>query len=623
MLNTRHPIYIWWGPQLYSFYNDAYRQSIGPERHPGSLGRPGREVWDEIWDIIGPQIDQVMSGGGATWHENALVPITRNGRREEVYWTYSYGPIDDSSAPNGVGGVLVVCTETTATVLAEKRRSEQMQRQTRLFEQAPAFTIIMRGPQHVVEFVNHAHRAVFGSDDWLGKTIREAFPSITGQGFYEELDAVYATGETFEARDAEVRYRRTPSSPEEIHYFNFTYAPLYEADGSIGGICCVGFDVTESHNVNEKLREADRRKDEFIATLAHELRNPLAPIRNALQIARSPGSTDAQRRWSHDVIDRQVRNMALLLDDLLDVSRITRGTLQLRLEPVELAAIVDTAVETARPLIDSRKHHLTVRLPREPVWLSADALRLAQAISNLLTNAAKYSEPNGNIRLEAAREGGEMVIRVADEGIGIEPQMLSRVFEMFAQGKHALDHAEGGLGIGLSLVKGLISLHGGTVSATSAGPGKGSVFTIRLPLPARVASPAIAQNTGAANEGQVVGKRILVVDDNPDIAESLAMLLQLEGHDTRMAFDGHDALRVADEFKPNVVVLDIGMPRLNGHEAARELRKRPWASSTTFVAVTGWGQPDDRRRSLDAGFDYHLVKPVEPTELRALMERMP
>lgn len=298
LLNTGHPMYIWWGAELFCFYNDAYRQSIGPERHPGSLGRLGREVWDEVWHIIGPQIDQVMSGGGATWHENALVPITRNGRREDVYWTYSYGPIDDSTAKNGVGGVLVVCAETTATVLAEKQQEEEMLRQRRLFEQAPAFIIVMRGPEHVVEFLNDAHRAVFGSYDWIGKTIREAFPSIEGQGFFEKLDAVYATGEAFEARDAEVRYRRTPQSAEEIHYFNFTYAPLFDANGAIGGIFCIGFDVSDAQSVNEKLRDADRRKDEFIATLAHELRNPLAPIRNALEIARLPSSTEAQRRWS-------------------------------------------------------------------------------------------------------------------------------------------------------------------------------------------------------------------------------------------------------------------------------------------------------------------------------------
>ena len=290
-----------------------------------------------------------MSGGGATWHENALVPITRNGCREEVYWTYSYSPIDDSAAETGVGGVLVVCTETTATVLAEKQRTQQMLRQRRIFEQAPAFIIIMRGAQHLVDFVNDAHRRVFGSEDWIGKTIREAFPSIEGQGFFEKLDAVYTTGETFEARDAAVRFRRTPVSEEKVHHFSFTYAATVESDGSIGGIFCVGFDVSETHIVAEKLREADRRKDEFIATLAHELRNPLAPIRTAVQIARSVSSSEAQRRWGHEVIDRQVRNMALLLDDLLDISRITRGTLQLRRERVELAAILDTAVELPDP----------------------------------------------------------------------------------------------------------------------------------------------------------------------------------------------------------------------------------------------------------------------------------
>jgi len=623
LLNTGHPMYIWWGPELFCFYNDAYRQSIGTERHPGSLGRPGREVWDEIWNIIGPQIDQVMSGGGATWQENALVPITRNGRREDVYWTYSYGPIDDSAAASGVGGVLVVCTETTASVLAEKQRAEQVLRQQRLFEQAPAFIIVMRGPEHVVDFINDAHRVVFGSHNWLGKTIRQAFPSIAGQGFYEELDAVYATGEIFEARNAEVRFRRTPQGAEEIHYFNFTYAPLFDAGGAIGGIFCVGFDVTETHNANEKLREADRRKDEFIATLAHELRNPLAPVRNALQIARSQGSTEAQRRWSHDVIDRQVRHMALLLDDLLDVSRITRGLLPLRLERVELAAVIDTAVETARPLIDSRKHHFTMSLPPQPVWLLADALRLAQVVSNLLTNAAKYSEPHGTIRLEARIEGAQVLIRVADEGIGIEPHMLSRIFEMFAQGKPAVDQVEGGLGIGLSLVKGLVNLHEGTVDATSEGPGKGSVFTVRLPLPPEPVAAVTAEAPVSPDHAGATGQRILVVDDNRDIAESLSLLLQLDGHDTRVAYDGQQAIEIADAFEPQVVILDIGMPHLNGHQTATELRKRAWATHTIFVAVTGWGQPGDRRRSLDAGFDHHLVKPVEPMDLRAVLERRP
>ena len=259
LLNTGHPMYIWWGPELLCFYNDAYRQSIGAERHPDSLGRPGRAVWDEIWEIIGPQIDQVMSGGGATWHENALVPITRDGSREDVYWTYSYGPIDDPDAPSGVGGVLVVCTETTETVLAERRQAEETERQRRLFEQAPGFIIVMHGPDHVVEFINDTHRRIFNSASWIGKPIRDAFPSIAGQGFYELLDRVYATGQLYETAGAEVRYRRTFDGPEETHYFTFNYAPLVGDDGQIAGIFCEGYDTTEQYTVGQALRHSEEQ----------------------------------------------------------------------------------------------------------------------------------------------------------------------------------------------------------------------------------------------------------------------------------------------------------------------------------------------------------------------------
>ncbi len=252
MLNTGHPMYIFWGPELFCFYNDAYSQSIGPERHPVSLGKPGREVWDEIWDIIGPQIDQVMSGGGATWHVNALVPITRHGKREDVYWTYSYGPIDDEQAANGVGGVLVVCTETTATVLAERR-------QRRLFEQAPAFIIVMRGPDHVVEFVNDAHRRLFGSDDWIGRPAREAVPSVEGQGIFEQLDEVFRTGVTYSAEAMEVRYRRTPDAPEEVRYLTFIFAPRIGDHGEVVGIFCEGFDVSERRQAEASLRDSEDR----------------------------------------------------------------------------------------------------------------------------------------------------------------------------------------------------------------------------------------------------------------------------------------------------------------------------------------------------------------------------
>jgi PAS domain S-box-containing protein len=259
LLNTGHPMYIWWGEDLLCFYNDAYRQSIGAERHPSSLGQPGRAVWDEIWEIIGPQIDQVMSGGGATWHENALVPITRNGRREDVYWTYSYGPIDDPDAATGIGGVLVVCTETTNTVLAERRQAQETERQRRLFDQAPGFIIVMHGPDHVVEFVNDAHRLIFNSGDWIGKPIRQAFPSLAGQGFYELLDQVYATGQLYETVGAEVRYRRTPGGPEETRYLTFNYAPLIGDDSRVAGIFCEGYDATEQYTVGRALRHSEEQ----------------------------------------------------------------------------------------------------------------------------------------------------------------------------------------------------------------------------------------------------------------------------------------------------------------------------------------------------------------------------
>jgi signal transduction histidine kinase/PAS domain-containing protein len=252
MLNTGHPMYIWWGPELACLHNDAYSRSIGPERHPGSLGKPGHEVWAEIWGIIGPQIDQVMAGRGATWNENALVPITRHGKKEDVYWTYSYGPINDETAPTGVGGVLVVCTETTEAVLAKRRETDAAQRQRRLFEQAPGFIIIMRGSEHIVEFVNDAHRTVFSSDDWVGRSIREAFPSIEGQGFFEQLDRVFETGATFQANASAVRYQRSPQSERETRYLTFIYAPLFDNEGSITGVFCEGFDVTEAQTASRQ-----------------------------------------------------------------------------------------------------------------------------------------------------------------------------------------------------------------------------------------------------------------------------------------------------------------------------------------------------------------------------------
>jgi len=366
-------------------------------------------------------------------------------------------------------------------------------------------------------------------------------------------------------------------------------------------------------------RDADRRKDEFLATLAHELRNPLAPIRQAALISKAPTATDAQKRWSHDVIDRQVQHMSLLLDDLLDISRVTRGTLALRMQSTELASVIESAVETARPTIDTKRHVLTVDIPTEAVHFTADPLRVAQVLSNLLTNAAKYTDPEGQIRITARRDGEDIVIRVVDSGIGISAAALPRVFNMFSQVHSTTDRSEGGLGIGLSLAKGLIELHGGTIEASSAGLGCGSEFTVRLPRRAPTGK-SLNPNSPAAAPRPTRKRRILIADDNRDSAETLAALLRMEGHEVTSVHDGPVALSVFGELKPDVALLDIGMPGLTGYEVARRLRQWAPKALLTLVAITGWGQDIDKERAFAAGFDYHLTKPVDPQRLVELLK---
>ena len=480
LLNSGHAMYIWWGPDLCCFYNDAYRPSIGADRHPGSLGRPGREVWAEIWPIIGPQIDQVMSGRGATWNANHLVPITRNGRIEEVYWTYSYNPIDDESAQTGVGGVLVICTETTEQVLA------------------------------------------------------------------------------------------------------------------------------------------DRRKDEFLATLAHELRNPLAPVRHAAKVLRAPGADTKTRELATTIIDRQIQTMASLLEDLLDVARITRGQITLHRQCTSVASILETSLEVARPLLDARGHQLTVALPPEPIEVNVDPLRLSQVFSNLLTNAAKYTAPGGHIEVSARPEGSGVYIAVKDSGAGLEPDSIARIFQIFSQVKSTLDRAQGGLGIGLALVKGLVELHGGWVSAASAGLGQGSEFGVWLPsYTTDAAAPDKELQRAAAMP--IKSRRILVVDDNTDAAQTLGMLLEMSGHEVHLAHDGEQAVIKARELRPEIALVDIGLPKLNGYGVARARRAEPWGDTMLLIALTGWAQEEDKRRAVAAGFNFHLTKPVDPDQVDALI----
>ena len=385
-------------------------------------------------------------------------------------------------------------------------------------------------------------------------------------------------------------------------------------------------DITERRRLErqtqeqaEALAELHQRKDEFLAMLSHELRNPLSAIFNALHILRIQDTGNPIQQKAKSVIERQVGQLAHLVDDLLEVSRVITGGIQLHQERLEMRGIVDRAIESVRPLIDQRKHELEVSLPAEPIWLQGDPTRLEQVVVNLLNNAAKYTDEGGQIQITAQQEGAEVVLRVRDTGIGVAPELLPRVFDLFTQADRSLDRSQGGLGIGLSLVQKLVELHGGTVTAQSAGLGQGSEFIVRLPALSLV-SESIAPIKTAKPQAHT--SRVLVVDDNKDAADMLVMMLQMFGHEVQAAYDGQTALETAVEYQPTFVLLDIGLPDMNGYEVARRLRQQPETKRVLLIAMTGYGQDSDRQQSQEAGFDYHLVKPVEPQKLQDLLETL-
>jgi signal transduction histidine kinase/ActR/RegA family two-component response regulator len=369
------------------------------------------------------------------------------------------------------------------------------------------------------------------------------------------------------------------------------------------------------HELNQKLSLADRRKDEFLATLAHELRNPLAPMRNVVEAMKRHTLDAGSQKWSLDVLDRQLTHITHLVDDLMEASRISQGRLTLRRKPINLVAVLQAALDDVSGMTAAAGHALDVELPPEQMTVDADATRLAQVFINLLTNAAKYTPRGGQIVVTAQRQGADAVVSVRDTGIGIPKESLATVFDMFSQLSPALERSQGGLGIGLALVRGLVALHGGTISADSEGVGRGSVFTVRLPL---VDTP-VAMRAAMPAEAAARSCRILVVDDNVDVAESMAMALDLFGHQTRAVHDGVAALQAGAEFLPQVILLDIGLPDQNGYEVARQIRRMPWGRDVLLIAATGWGQDADRQLAEDAGFDQHLTKPVDFARLQALL----
>ena len=404
--------------------------------------------------------------------------------------------------------------------------------------------------------------------------------------------------------------------------------PILCADGRIREWVGVHTDITERRRDEDALRlltfqlsDADRRKDEFLATLADELRNPLAPIRTGLQLIKLAAGEQTAIEPTRSMMERQVTQMVHLIDDLMDVSRISRGQLELRTQRVALAEVLQSALESSRPLIEQRRHEITVTMPTAPIFVDADMTRLPQVFLNLLNNAAKYGEPGGHIRLDVETVGSDVVVRVTDSGIGIAADQLPRIFEMFTQVDRTLEKSHGGLGIGLALAKRLVEMHGGRVEAHSEGPGKGSEFVVHLPVVVDELT-TLAPSDGDSSP-PISSLRVLVVDDNRDGADSLAGMLRILGHDVRTAYDGQDGVDVASTFRPEVIMLDIGMPKLNGLEACRRMRELSWGTSIVMIALTGWGQDEDRRRSREVGFDHHMVKPVDPHSLLQILAGVP
>lgn len=456
------------------------------------------------------------------------------------------------------------------------------------------------------------------------------FEEVRGRGetFHQVIHHTHADGTPYPGSDCPINRAfptRSQQKGEEIFFHKdghqyrvaFAASPIVDAEGEPSGTVVEVRDITERKKIEQTLKDADRRKDEFIATLAHELRNPLAPISNLLALMKQADYDPDVARAAHDTIERQLTKMVRLVDDLLDVSRITRNTIELRREPIELADALSDAVDTCRPLIEQSGHSLRVELPDEPIFLNADGARISQVLCNLINNACKFTPAGGDITVSARASDGDALIKVKDSGIGIPPEQLENIFDMFSQVGAPVSDNQSGLGIGLALAKQLVKMHGGSIVAKSNADSPGSEFIVRLP---RIETAAeTAPKPAATRKPAPSGRRILVVDDNFDSAESMSTFLGVTGNNCRMAHSGQQALDMAEEFSPDVILLDIGLPGMDGYEVCRIIREQPWGEDICVIAMTGWGQPDDRQRSADAGFNAHLVKPVDITKLYELI----
>jgi PAS domain S-box-containing protein len=507
--------------------------------------------------------------------------------------------------------VLEISRDVTLRLAAEES-ARRRERQLRFVTDSAPVLIAHCDLEHRFKFVNRPYAARFGLEpaDLIGRRI----PEILGQDAYDTIKPSLMRTLAGKRVDVEVE---VPYERLGRQFMRFAYEPELDEHGTVIGYVAAIINVSDRRRAEEALREANSRKDAFLATLAHELRNPVAALRNAVTLLSLPRTDAAVRDRADAIVDRQLKQLVRLVEDLLDVSRISRGQLQLRLARTTLAEVIQSAVESTSLALGAASQEVEVLLPDESIELEADTERLSQVFVNLLTNATKYTPAGGKITISAVATAEDVTVTVTDTGIGIPSDMLESVFGMFIQVHSTSDRASGGLGIGLTLVRSIVDLHGGTVTAESHGTDRGSTFRVRLPLVQqgiRQAEPAPSPSAEAA-----VSKRVLIADDNLDAAESLQLWLQLAGHDVQIAGNGMEALRVAAEFKPDVALLDLGMPGLSGFDVARRIRDSAWGSDMVLVALTGWGQDEDRKQSAEAGFDHHLTKPIAPEAIESLI----
>jgi len=592
-----------WGrePKL----NDTVDRFCGSFRLLSKDGSPIRH--DECWMALALR-------DGRAYNEQEIVVERPDGSRCFVL-AYANPFLGERGELVGAVNVLVDITD--------RRRAELARSRLAAIVDSSDDAIISKDLNGIIQSWNGGAQRLFGysAEQAVGRHISFLIPADRA----DEEDLILGrlrAGERVYHFDT-VRVR---SDGQPIHV-SLTISPVRDESGRIVGASKIARDITDRKQAEERiyglmtqLKEADNRKDEFLAMLAHELRNPLAPLLTMLEILKRGSGNGDLIEQVRSTLERQLGQMVRLVDDLLDGSRITRGKLELRKVRVEIASVIHQSVEVCRPLAEGARHELNLSLPPEPIYLHADPVRLAQVFSNLLNNACKYTEPGGRIWLTAERQGSDLVVKIKDTGLGVPPDQLASIFEMFTQVDRSLGRAQGGLGIGLTLVKRLVEMHGGSVEAYSEGQGRGSEFVVRLPI--LIEKPQTKTPEPTAEQTATAGHRILIVDDNRDAATSVGMLLKLTGNEIQTAHDGLEAVELAAAFRPEVVLLDISLPKLSGHEVCRRIRQQSWGKNMVLVALTGWGQDEDRRQSKDAGFDHHMVKPLDFRALMSLLAEL-